>query len=191
MVYEHYYGAEDIDVRNLSYGIAMSTCFSFDPVVKGTCHGVSYAYMDRAGGYFAFNENWTEGDRERDPHEYAAPASSLPDTTDCLFCHNQDDGEIRLAWGDAPQVNSTHSKIANEECYRCHVQEGAKPISFHSQVLYFSKEVKGGDGTSPENGKGGAGTGPAPGNRIVIAGLVLVICAAAAYLLIRAKGGQK
>lgn len=182
VVYEHYYGAEDVNVRNQSFGVAMSTCFSIDPITGGTCHGVSYVRRDGAGGYFAFNENWTGEYRDRDPYEYTSPSSYLPDTADCLFCHDQDDGGIRYTWGDAPQVNSTHSKIANKECYRCHVEKGVKPASFHSQALYLVEEEESAGGAEPE---------PVSDNRIVTAGLILAILALAVYLFGRAKSGQK
>ena len=89
LVYEHFYRAEEIWVENQSYGTGRSTCFGTDPTLEGTCHGVSYEFRESAGGYFAFNENWTDMANERDPYEYTAPASFLPDTTDCLFCHGQ------------------------------------------------------------------------------------------------------
>lgn len=174
LVYEHYYDAGEMNVDNQSRGIALSSCFSFGPLVGGTCHGVSHAYQDGAGGHFAFNENWTEEDMERDPYEYTAPSSFLPDTTDCIFCHGQDDEQIRFVWGDATQINSTHSAAVNEECYNCHVENGIKPSSFHSQGLYRVA----GEQSKPTLGKN------------MIVGFIF-ICVFLMYLLRRIKGGRK
>jgi hypothetical protein len=173
IVYEHYYRAEDIWVKNQSYG-GLSTCFGSDPSLEGTCHGVSYVFADIAGGHFAFNWNWTGEIRDRDVYEYTAPASSLPDTTDCLFCHNSDNLQLRTIWGDATQVNSSHSKLENNNCYECHVEGGTKPASFHQMALYVAKE---GDDT-------GEATTP-PGNRLGTAVVVLILALVSYLLLVR------
>lgn len=186
-VYEHYYGAKDIDVDDQSHGAAQSTCFSFDPVVEGTCHGVSYVHRDSVGGYFAFNENWTEGSRERDPYEFTAPASFLPDAADCLFCHNQDSEEVRYAWGNATQIDSGHSALANTECYKCHVEGAVAPLSFHGADLYLVPWEESEEGETIAKPK------PTPKleNRTLIPVLILAALALAFYLLIRARGSQK
>jgi hypothetical protein len=142
LVYEHFYRSEDVWVENKSFGDSRSTCFGIDPIVGGVCHGVSYAFRDGAGGYFAFNENLTGEVRGRDPYEYTASKSSMPDTTDCLFCHNQVDEIIVSSWGDAVQIDSTHSRLDIEECYRCHVEGGVVPSSFHQKELLVSGDVQ-------------------------------------------------
>jgi len=184
-VYEHYYGATDIEVDNQSLGVSRSTCFSFDPIVGGTCHGVSYVRRDSAGGYFAFNENWTEGDRERDPYEFAAPDDFLPGTDDCLFCHNQESFGIRYAWGNATQIDKGHSELANTKCYECHVEGGTAPLSFHEATLYIVEGEETKEGGIVEK------LTPKPENGILIPVIILIVFALATYLLIRARAGQK
>lgn len=178
LVYEHYYRAEDIWTKNQSYGVGMSTCFGTDPFLEGTCHGVSYAFMDSAGGHFAYNWNWTGELRNRDVYEYTAPASSLPDTSDCLFCHNQRDEQIRNMWGDATQINSSHSKTLNSECYKCHVEGKTAPASFHSRGLYVALE-----GSDTEEEK-------TPGNTLRV-GVILLVLALISYLLLVRRPGKK
>jgi hypothetical protein len=183
-VYEHYFGADDINVDNQSRGASRSTCFSFNPVVEGTCHGISYVHRGSVGGYFAFNENWTEADRERDPYEYTAPASNLPETADCLFCHHQDSREIVYAWGNATQIDKGHSELANTKCYECHVEGAVAPLSFHSQILYIVPGEESQEKTA-------AKLTPNSGNGILIPVLVLTILALAYYRFIRARDSQK
>jgi hypothetical protein len=176
LVYEHYYRAEDVWVENKSFGDSLSTCFGIDPVIGGVCHGVSYVFRDGAGGYFAFNENWTEEARDRDPYEYTAPASSMPDTTDCLFCHNQVDRITMSAWGDAVQVDPAHSRLDIEECYRCHVEGGAAPASFHSRELLVS---------------GGEQIKAGPHERRAFIGAIIALAGIVIYLLVSIRKGSE
>lgn len=181
LIYEHFYGAEDVSVANQSRGTARSTCFSVAPVVGGSCHGVPYLFSDRAGEYFAFNEDYAGKTMDRDPYEYAAPRSKLPDTTDCLFCHYQEDEQLRAMWGSPKQINSNHSEVANSECYRCHVDGGAVPTSFHAKEL--SVNVEGYKGEDVEEVK-------SSDNKALIV-ILLLILVIGIYLLDRRGRGKK
>ncbi|MFQ6072406.1 MAG: cytochrome c3 family protein, partial [Methanosarcinales archaeon] len=58
-------------------------------------------------------------------------------TTDCNYCHNQSNADIRLKWGNAFQVNSTNmfGATTSSDCYPCHVDDGKIPSNFHIETL--------------------------------------------------------
>jgi len=136
-IYSHYTGSDIISVSDQSgIGKTASSCFGFDPGTgEGTCHGVTFANKEKAGGFYAQNFNYTGVLGRSDPYHWNAPVDAMPDTTNCIFCHLQKDEEIRKAWGN-PSLNfSNHdsTKLSNENCWDCHYD--GKPRNFHSKKV--------------------------------------------------------
>jgi Cytochrome c3 len=68
----------------------------------------------------------------------------MPDTTNCLFCHNQSSATVRQGWAGPMQVNAGNMfgnryAVNNGSCYACHTRNSTEPPDFHSNEL-----VKGG-----------------------------------------------
>jgi hypothetical protein len=126
------YPTETVEVEDQSNkfnGAAGASCFGWNPDTgQGTCHGISSE--SPVDGFFAFNLS-NQPSRES-PYRYTVETTHLPDSTDCLYCHRQENQEIVLGWGDPGQVDPTHfNSLENEECYECHVQGGITLTSFH------------------------------------------------------------
>ena len=131
-----------------------SSCFSWNPSNQnGTCHGVAYAarlqatppedisagreyfmhYGEKeypAGAYY-FNQTYMNTYIQ----DYA------PNTTNCLWCHNQSNTSVRSYWGYPIQVklnatggydpNAMYGAQSNTDCYTCHVDSQQQPKTFH------------------------------------------------------------
>lgn len=176
-VYAHYTGSDVMDVKDQSgvfNGTSISSCFDYNiNTGEGTCHGVGEMFADEAGGYFA-HVNDTEVSKvsglfnnPSDPYEFDVTIDSMPDTSDCMFCHYQDDESIRLIWGGARQpVSDVHTNLtANQECWECHTKDGREPLSFHSDTM----------GDREEDSKA------LPWGTIVIGGAAVIAIGGAAY----------
>ncbi|MEE8167249.1 MAG: hypothetical protein V3T58_00050, partial [Candidatus Hydrothermarchaeales archaeon] len=148
MVREHIFSdyAEDINVSNQSdvyQGSTRSSCFGWNMSTgEGTCHGVAWDFNTSAGGFYAMNKEYSGGYNRSDPYMYNTPVDALPDTRNCIFCHNNTNVTQRKIWGNASQIlepqNTEHpgrTATANSECYNCHVEGGGTPSSFHSETL--------------------------------------------------------
>jgi len=156
----------------------VSSCYSFDiNSSAGTCHGVSYRNRSAAGGYFAFYR--TEGpDQKNSPYHWTYTVDNMPESGKCLFCHRQSDPVVRSAWGNPPELGTSHSNVTtNEECWDCHVEGGSKPASIHSAEL---KRIQ---GNIPESTPGTKKE--ADNSWLIIAGLV--IAAGIAVIIIYKK----
>lgn len=136
-VYSHYTGSDIINVPDQSgTGKTVSSCYGFDPGTgEGTCHGVTFANKEKAGGYYAHNSNYTGALTRSDPSHWNSPADTMPDTTDCRFCHLQQNDEIKRSWGNPSFNYSKHdsARLSNEECWNCHYN--GKPTSFHGKKV--------------------------------------------------------
>ena len=125
-------------------GLTTSTCFGFDPSTgEGTCHGVQYQMKEVAGGYFAQNMSNKGSAKYSTPFMETNTIDNLPDTSDCMFCHVQEDPLIRKAWGNAKELPSDHESKKNSDCWKCHVIGGKKPPSFHSESVVMNAENSG------------------------------------------------
>lgn len=177
MVFEHYFDGDDVVVpsqlsvyQQLYYQgyideipkQTLSKCFGYNNNTgEGTCHGVSQSYSDQfLDGKFAFKTSQSYGLSEPYTfHTYSTgPDDNMPDTTDCLYCHDQRKTLIQLAWGSPTQVIMTSGELANDGCYGCHIEGGGTPISFHVTAIMK------GAGASPHIVET---TGPAGGSPIV------------------------
>jgi hypothetical protein len=138
-----------------------SSCFSWNPSTNnGTCHGVSYSSRFNATPA----EDVAEGKAyfmhypENDPNVGTTPPNyfnftymntyipdTAPNTSDCLFCHNQSNATIRQYWGSPIQVklNSTGGYDPDamfgatdlKDCYNCHVSTRVQPKNFHNDEM--------------------------------------------------------
>jgi len=126
-----------------------SSCLTYDPETGGSCHGVAYSGRENAGNYFAFNDTHSKFP-SNEPYLNTMAAVNLPDTTDCIFCHEQRSDDVKKAWGNPPQIGIKHSaasgdwrktfeKITLQECYECHV-ENIDFKNFHSPGVYVERK---------------------------------------------------
>jgi hypothetical protein len=108
-----------------------TSCLAWNPETgEGTCHGISSD--NPVDGYFAFNLPPNPSMDGPGPFRFAVEAENLPDTSDCLYCHRQENQETVSAWGDPAQVDSSHfDSTLNEQCYVCHVEEDVALSTFH------------------------------------------------------------
>ncbi len=117
-----------------------SSCLIYDPVTgEGVCHGISFDFKEKVGGYYAFNATETQFPLN-DPYFRSYSSEHFPDSRDCLYCHNQEDNDVKLAWGSPPQIRISwvfnhYNATVSEDCDGCHVTEGAF-INFHSRGIY-------------------------------------------------------
>ena len=122
-------------------GGSKSTCFGFSLVTgEGTCHGVQYQMKENAGGYFAHNMSNSGSVKRSNPYMETNTVDNLPDTSDCKFCHFQEDPLIRKAWGNAKELPKDHDEKKSSDCWGCHVTGGKKPPSFHSELVVMNAE---------------------------------------------------
>ena len=125
-------------------GGSKSTCFGFSLITgEGICHGVQYQMKEKAGGYFAHNMSNSGSAKRSNPYMETNTIDNLPDTSDCMFCHVQEDPSIRKAWGDAKELPADHKSKKSSDCWDCHVIGGKKPPSFHSELVVMSTENSG------------------------------------------------
>ena len=142
VIYSHYNGSS-IDVPDQSVlGDTKSTCFGFNTETgEGSCHAITFGNKDKSGGFFAFNTNYTDDFFSRgDPYHWNAPTDYLPDSKDCIFCHIQEDINVRKAWGNPKPLpsDSSHSDAKNDDCQDCHVQGTFR--SFHGNEIVWQAE---------------------------------------------------
>ena len=64
-------------------------------------------------------------------------------STDCNYCHNQSNSEIRIKWGDAPQNSVTGMNYENSECWSCHEDNMQMPTNFHNETLNKGSDCRG------------------------------------------------
>jgi hypothetical protein len=121
-------------------------CLSYDPETgEGVCHGISIEYGENFGGFFMFNASTDRKFLKDDPYLRTILSDNLPDTKDCLFCHNQGDTTITTIWGNPQQIQKADpveahiNSKANSECYECHVKGSIAPENFHSSVIYVER----------------------------------------------------
>jgi nitrate/TMAO reductase-like tetraheme cytochrome c subunit len=145
LVYAHTNFSTEVIVPNQSLVYSpsdkaktFSSCYSFNNVtLEGTCHGNSYKNISANGGFYAFKR--ISVDVRSTPYHFTQTIDRLPDTTNCVFCHNQTDAVIRKAWGNATQITSErHSWYTgsnNSKCWSCHVNTGNAPRDFHSDSV--------------------------------------------------------
>ncbi len=123
---------------NMSGTSYQTSCSGYNNVTgKGTCHGVSN--FTRAGAYYA-QYPWYPTANNSDPAHWTVPIDRMPNTTNCLFCHNQSDAATRKEWGNATQVNAGNMfgnryAISNDSCYTCHTRSQSMPVDFHSNEV--------------------------------------------------------
>ncbi len=137
VVYSHYTGSPINVTDQSSLGNTRSSCFGFDAATgEGSCHAVTFGNKAKAGGYFSFNTNYTGTLFNRgDPYHWNSPVDYMPDSKNCIFCHIQENENIRKAWG-APKAlpsDSQHSNVGNKDCWGCHVEGELK--SFHGKEI--------------------------------------------------------
>ncbi|PWB55571.1 MAG: hypothetical protein C3F06_02225 [Candidatus Methanoperedenaceae archaeon] len=144
-VYAHTNFSDAVNVPNQSTVYSpspgektFSSCSGFNAAtLEGSCHGNSYKNISASGGFYAFKRIYT--DSRSTPYHFTQTIDRLPDTTNCVFCHNQTDAVIRKAWGNATQITSgRHSWYTgsdNSECWNCHVSTGTAPVDFHSDSV--------------------------------------------------------
>jgi hypothetical protein len=144
-VYAHTNFSTEVNVPNQSTVYSPSdkaktftSCSAFNNVtLEGTCHGNSYKNISASGGFYAFKR--IADDTRSTPYHFTKTIDRLPDTTNCVFCHNQTDTVIRKAWGNATQItsgrHSWYTGIDNSRCWRCHVNTGIAPQDFHSESV--------------------------------------------------------
>lgn len=145
-VYAHYNGSKIIDVdsqRGVFNGSSISSCFDYNVNTgEGTCHSVREMFSAEAGNYFA-HINDSEKSKvsglymnPSDPYQFDLIIDNMPDTSDCMFCHFQQNESIRLVWGGAVQpASEIHINVTNTDCWNCHTRNGKKPASFHSNSM--------------------------------------------------------
>ena len=137
IIYSHYSGAGNMNVPDQSGaggGDTLSTCFGYNTETgEGTCHGVAAAMNSTSTDQnLAAHIYQTDNYRRSDPYHKDITIDHMPDTTDCMFCHLQNDQNVRLRWGNASLPSPSDCNItANSECWRCHVDGGGKPYDFH------------------------------------------------------------
>jgi hypothetical protein len=112
-----------------------STCFSGNST-GSTCHGNPYGSKDQNGGYYAtITSSYAVGA----PYHSTDTIDKLPNTTNCIFCHKQNDTIIRNAWGNATQItegrHNWYTGDDNSRCWRCHTTTGVAPKDFHSNTM--------------------------------------------------------
>jgi parallel beta-helix repeat protein len=135
-----------------------SSCFSWNPSTNnGTCHGVSYAARfnatppaDANEGKFYFmhypeNEYSTGVYYFNQTYMNTYIQDYAPNTTDCLWCHNQSNTSVRAYWGYPIQVklnstggydpNAMYGAQSNSDCYNCHVDSRQQPENFHVEEI--------------------------------------------------------
>ncbi|MCX9026032.1 MAG: hypothetical protein OIN85_08070, partial [Candidatus Methanoperedens sp.] len=137
-----------------------TTCYSYNyNTGEGTCHAAPYFNRSNFGGYYAQYKDPDVPVASYDPPHWTVPIDRMPDTKNCLFCHNQSNETIRNGWGNAMQVNASNMfgnrySISNDSCYACHTRNQSIPFDFHS-----SEVVTGGgpgcldchNGSTPQN----------------------------------------
>jgi hypothetical protein len=115
-----------------------TTCYSYNSTTgEGTCHAAPYFNRSNFGGYYAqYNDPYNPVNNYDVPH-WTVPIDRMPNTTNCLFCHNQPDLTVRKGWGNAIQVNSStmFGASTNANCYACHTTTGTQPFDFHSNEV--------------------------------------------------------
>ena len=128
------YSGDFIEVEDQSLkienSIKSSSCLAWSPESgEGICHGISFS--NPVDDYFAFNiPLGTMGGPG--PYRYAVGSENLPDSTDCLYCHMQNESKILFAWANPEQVNSSHfNSSTKEDCYSCHLEGDIEVESFH------------------------------------------------------------
>ncbi|MCZ7385586.1 MAG: cytochrome c3 family protein [Candidatus Methanoperedens sp.] len=107
---------------------------------EGTCHAAPYFNKSKFGGYYAQYDDPYGPYKKYDPPHWTVPIDRMPNTTDCLFCHNQSIGTIRNGWGNALQVNASNMfgnrySISTDSCYACHTRNQGMPVDFHSNEV--------------------------------------------------------
>jgi hypothetical protein len=141
-----------------------SSCFSWNPATNnGTCHGVSYAARfnatppeDLALGkeYFMHFGEREYGDGGVGSNYFNVTYMNTfipdyaPNTSDCLFCHNQSNGSVRRFWGNAILIYYNRSNqsqfigpelmfgaVNNSECWFCHTTAQTQPRNFHIEGM--------------------------------------------------------
>lgn len=151
LIYSHYYGASvNVPDQSSKYGgTTIPSCFGFNPATgQGTCHGVSNS--SAVDGKYAFED--TNTDLKCMPYREAT-SLSFPETSDCLYCHLQEDSSVVEAWANPNQVTNHENATTNGDCYSCHVDGGSAPQSFHAVSLKL---------TTGEGAPAGGGTAVTP-----------------------------
>ncbi len=153
-VYSHT-NYSSVNVPNQSQG-GISGCYGFGNM---TCHGVDYYNKSNAGGYFAYNYMYASSVWKSDPSHFTNTIDRLPDTANCLFCHNQTNTTVRRAWGNAIQVNASnmYGAVTNADCYNCHTADKSAPDDFHASTIL--KGSSGGRNCTECHNIGGSVTG--------------------------------
>jgi hypothetical protein len=116
-----------------------SSCYAFNiTTLSGTCHAISIQSKNVGGGYFTLN-NYTSPYDDGSAYHEAITIDRMPNTTNCVFCHNQTNTTIRFAWGNGTQITGgTHNWYTgndNSKCWNCHVSTGKVPVDFHSDSM--------------------------------------------------------
>ncbi|TFH47159.1 MAG: hypothetical protein E4G94_00795 [ANME-2 cluster archaeon] len=151
-VYAHYTGSSTMNVKDQSgvlNGSSISSCFDYNPDTgQGTCHGVGEMFSGEAGGYFAVTNSSIKSqvtglyNKPSDPYQLTVTIDNMPDTSDCMFCHYQENESIRLIWGRAVEPTSeSHINLSgNPDCWNCHTLDNKKPDNFHSNTMGAEEE---------------------------------------------------
>ncbi|MCL7415930.1 MAG: hypothetical protein M8349_07745 [ANME-2 cluster archaeon] len=151
-IYAHYTGSKNMDVKDQSGvfdGNSISSCFGYNVTTgEGTCHGVAKIFAEEAGGYYVLvNESTISRvsglfNRPSDPYQLDVTVDHMPQTSECMFCHYQEDDLVRLIWGGAVQPTSeVHVNLTtNSDCWDCHTKDGKKPKNFHSDTMGDKEE---------------------------------------------------
>jgi putative cell wall-binding protein len=94
-----------------------------------------------------------------------ATSFSLPETSDCLYCHLQEDSSVVEAWASPTQVANHENATTNSDCYSCHVDGGSAPQSFHVASLKLTT------GEGPEGPPAGGETAVTPPTSLLQEGI--------------------
>ena len=125
-------------------GFTKSTCFGFSLITgEGTCHGVQYQMKEKTGGYFAHNMSNSGSAKRSSPYMETNTIDNLPDTSDCKFCHLQEDPYILKVWGNAKEPSKECKTKKSSDCWNCHVTGGKRPPGFHSELIVMNAENNG------------------------------------------------
>lgn len=136
-VYSHYSNS----TINVPAQGGLSSCFGFNTSTgEGSCHGVDFSQRNKTWGYFTFNLNFTNETIRSDIYHWTASIDHLPQSSDCTFCHRQEDAVIRKAWGNAKPLpsDSSHADAKSKDCRDCHVK--GEFVSFHGKEVVKIKE---------------------------------------------------
>ncbi len=128
----------NVNVSNRVGGGKPSTCYDYNTINgSGVCHGVSYHNRSLAANYSAHSKGEPAMGGTYAPFMWQDTIDNLPNTTNCLLCHNMSNATHRASWGNPPQVTPANmfEAVTSEDCYQCHVTTQVKPKNYHVEEM--------------------------------------------------------